>query len=345
STGEVGPTGLTGVLGLIQCSSVEMCGRAAGSRWTCTQKMTADGPVAVIECLEGYQLTSSSEIQCTPTDLLLPLDRPCVPRGCIHWGDHVPHGRTISVICLGFLFESTCHYGTLQPTPLLCCRTPPEINNGHHQSLRHSNSITTVYSCDSGYDLFGVSSFTCQVESGEWSPPPRGGILHCKPIPCLAPPQVPHGKFYSPSSSTGNFKEGDSLYLRCFISQQTHICDVMGCRFIPERLTCSKQIQCRHSCDHYEVPNGQAFCASNFEGEKCDITCNRLYNLEVSSQIQCTSSGWSSFPYCIGERTSTWLLFFFYLSTYKGLEIQSILYKKRQLLLLSFSPQFGIARY
>lgn len=177
--------------------------------------MTADGPVAVIECLEGYQLTSSSEIQCTPTDLLLPLDRPCVPRGCIHWGDHVPHGRTISVICLGFLFESTCHYGTLQPTPSLCCRTPPEINNGHHQSLRHSNSITIVYSCDSGYDLFGVSSFTCQVESGEWFPPTRGGILLCKPIPCLAPPQVPHGKLYSPSGSIGNLEEGDSLYLIC----------------------------------------------------------------------------------------------------------------------------------
>ncbi|XP_071208307.1 uncharacterized protein [Salvelinus alpinus] len=407
------------------------------------EKMTGDGPVAVIECLEGYQLTSSSEIQCTPTDLLLPVDRPCVPRGCIHLGDHVPHGRTISVICLGFLLESTCHYGILHPTPPLCCRTPPEINNGHYQSLQHSNSITIVYSCDSGYDLFGVSSFTCQVESGEWFPPTRGGILQCKSIPCLAPPQVPHGKFYSPSGRTGDFKQGDSLFLRCddfyhissedstitchggdwglitspcepnfhlvniqdglydlvgdivawrvsfqnigpyarlscedrqlefvtltwalrspqvkcrkvklqtsgsdytgivegnvdgagwskicvedstaakavcgslfpghewttsvidsggFVSQQTHVCDVMGCRFIPERLTCNKQIQCRHSCDPYTVPNGQAFCASNFEGEKCDITCNRLYNLEVSSQIQCTSSGWSSFPYCI----------------------------------------------
>uniref|UniRef100_A0A8C7JS60 Uncharacterized LOC109896219 n=1 Tax=Oncorhynchus kisutch TaxID=8019 RepID=A0A8C7JS60_ONCKI len=179
------------------------------------EKMTADGPVAVIECLEGYQLTSSSEIQCTPTDLLLPLNRPCVPRGCIHWHNYVPHGRIISVICLGVDFKSRCHYGTFRPTPPFCCSTPPEINNGFHQSLQHSNSITIVYSCDSGYDLFGVSSFTCQVESGEWFPPPRAGILQCKPSPCLAPPQVPHGKFYSPSGSTTNFKEGDSLYLRC----------------------------------------------------------------------------------------------------------------------------------
>ncbi|CAB1322387.1 unnamed protein product [Coregonus sp. 'balchen'] len=172
------------------------------------EKMTADGPVAVIECLEGYQLTSGSEIQCTPTDLLQPLDRPCVPIGCIHRGDRVPHGSTISVICLGFLFESMCRYGTLQPTPPVCCGSPPEINNGHHQSWRHSNSITIFYSCDPGYDLYGVSSFTCQVDSGEWSPPTGGVILDCIPIPCPAPPQVPHG-------STENFKEDDSLYLRC----------------------------------------------------------------------------------------------------------------------------------
>ncbi|MGH0121457.1 UNVERIFIED_CONTAM: hypothetical protein FKN15_009110 [Acipenser sinensis] len=30
------------------------------------EKMTADGPVAVIECLEGYRLISGSEIPCTP---------------------------------------------------------------------------------------------------------------------------------------------------------------------------------------------------------------------------------------------------------------------------------------
>lgn len=95
---------------------------------------------------------------------------------------------------------------------------------------------------------------------------------------------------------------------RGFLSQHTHTCDSVGCRFKQEKLICHKQIQCRHHCDPYTVFNGYVRCGSNFEGDSCSVNCNHLYILEGPSEIQCTSSGWSGFPYCIGEWMSTYLL-------------------------------------
>ncbi|XP_051529257.1 uncharacterized protein LOC127426464 isoform X2 [Myxocyprinus asiaticus] len=177
------------------------------------EKMTADGPVAVIKCLEGYRLISVSELPCTPGLFLS--HGPCVPRDCTHRGSIVSHGGSVNVPCLGFHFESHCNFSTLQPSPPRCCSSLSEIANGQLHSFRDSNSITMIYSCNPGYDLSGAFRFTCQVESGEWSPSPTLVMPHCEPIPCPDPPQDPHGQFHSPSDRTGSFKEGDTLSLRC----------------------------------------------------------------------------------------------------------------------------------
>ncbi|KAK1144050.1 hypothetical protein AOXY_G36562 [Acipenser oxyrinchus oxyrinchus] len=177
------------------------------------EKMTVDGPVAVIKCLKGYRLISVSEIPCTPGLFLS--HGPCVPRNCKHKGSIVSHGGSVNVPCLGFHFESHCNFSTLQPSPPRCCSSLSEIATGQLHSSRDSNSITIIYSCNPGYDLSGAFRFTCQVESGEWSPSPTLVMPHCEPIPCPDPPRDPHGQFHSPSDRTGSFKEGDTLSLRC----------------------------------------------------------------------------------------------------------------------------------
>uniref|UniRef100_A0AAR2KCR3 Apoptosis regulator Bcl-2 family BH4 domain-containing protein n=1 Tax=Pygocentrus nattereri TaxID=42514 RepID=A0AAR2KCR3_PYGNA len=68
--------------------------------------------------------------------------------------------------------------------------------------------------------------------------------------------------------------------------------------------TCSRQIQCRAMCDPFPIPNGGR-CGFALEGQQCSVSCNRLYNLQGSSEIQCRSYGWSEQPYCIGQGGSS----------------------------------------
>lgn len=85
-----------------------------------------------------------------------------------------------------------------------------------------------------------------------------------------------------------------------FYAGYSYRCD-HGCNFRKESRTCYKHIQCRPKCDSFSIPNGQANCDSIFEGQTCYVSCNRLFKLQGSSHIRCMSSGWSSYPYCIGK--------------------------------------------
>ncbi|XP_062392942.1 uncharacterized protein LOC134080487 [Sardina pilchardus] len=70
------------------------------------------------------------------------------------------------------------------------------------------------------------------------------------------------------------------------------------CHFQKKGQSCFSYIQCRAMCDPFPIPNGRAEC-DLLEGHMCSVSCNRLFNLQGSSEIWCTSNGWSSNPYCI----------------------------------------------
>ncbi|XP_043919253.1 uncharacterized protein LOC122794689 [Protopterus annectens] len=83
-----------------------------------------------------------------------------------------------------------------------------------------------------------------------------------------------------------------------FHTEYAYSCN-SGCRFRKTSKMCNMALRCRNKCDAPVIPNGYAECESTYEGQYCSIRCKRLYVLEGESHIQCTPSGWSSYPYCI----------------------------------------------
>ncbi|KAJ8336530.1 hypothetical protein SKAU_G00377500 [Synaphobranchus kaupii] len=83
-----------------------------------------------------------------------------------------------------------------------------------------------------------------------------------------------------------------------FLTGYTYRC-AGSCRFHTKSRWCTKQIQCRATCDPFPISNGQVSCGSASEGQWCSVSCNRLYRLQGDSNIQCRSNGWSADPYCI----------------------------------------------
>ncbi|XP_072535324.1 protein hedgehog-like [Salminus brasiliensis] len=83
-----------------------------------------------------------------------------------------------------------------------------------------------------------------------------------------------------------------------FHAMHTYQCDNGYCSLEKKPQLCNMQIQCRATCNPYQIPNGVA-CGFALEGERCSVSCNRLYNLQGSSEIQCRSDDWSGWPYCV----------------------------------------------
>ncbi|KAL6473343.1 hypothetical protein MHYP_G00169040 [Metynnis hypsauchen] len=174
------------------------------------EKMTSYGPVVVIECEEGFQLTSGPEIFCLEERY----SRPCVPKSCTHEGSIISHGDSVVKECLMNIIESECLFGQFNPPVPVCCSKPSDDNmiedDEYHTYPFYS--ITVHFRCQHGYWLLGPSQLDCDLRTGQWS---ESLMPSCSPIPCPNPPQDPHGRLRPLSGQSGNFKEGDILVLEC----------------------------------------------------------------------------------------------------------------------------------
>uniref|UniRef100_A0A8V5H6K4 Uncharacterized protein n=1 Tax=Melopsittacus undulatus TaxID=13146 RepID=A0A8V5H6K4_MELUD len=74
---------------------------------------------------------------------------------------------------------------SIYPMPVLQCPSPPNIDNGNHNSQDlevFTAGMVVNYSCDPGYSLLGEASIHC-TDSGNWSLP----LPQCAEVVCPAP--------------------------------------------------------------------------------------------------------------------------------------------------------------
>ena len=143
----------------------------------------------------------------------------------------ISHSSTFLKRCFSLFYKSTCHFGDFQPPLPVCCPSLPYISNSGLEfinSYSDDGKVTVIFTCKFGYLLSGPSQLSCDLKRGEWSRPfPL--LPSCSPIPCLAPPHDPHGRFISPVMSE-HFEEGDVLVLKCDDQYHPSHNDQITCR-------------------------------------------------------------------------------------------------------------------
>ena len=123
------------------------------------------GGTVTYSCDTGYQLSGSATVTCQASGSWS--TRPSCT-GILHCSFY-------DQIKWPVLHMSLCSNVTA-----VSCGYPPSISNGFRGTPTHTTYGGTVtYSCDTGYQMSGSATVTCQA-SGSWSTRPScTGTLHC----------------------------------------------------------------------------------------------------------------------------------------------------------------------
>ncbi|GAB0200053.1 complement receptor type 1 [Grus japonensis] len=164
------------------------------------------GSAVQYSCRDGYSLVGNASISCTaegtwsrprPRCEAIGCKRPEIENGRVNGLETMYKLADIVIFECNFGYalkgsqESQCQFGgTWDPPVPICekmleCPSPPNINNGHHDSKDVKvfiPGISVKYYCDPGYVLTGKTTVSC-LTSGTWSIPyPR-----CEVITCMSP--------------------------------------------------------------------------------------------------------------------------------------------------------------
>ncbi|XP_068100068.1 complement factor H-related protein 1-like isoform X2 [Hyperolius riggenbachi] len=179
---------------------------------------------------------------------------------------------------------------------LAVCKPPAEISNGNlreHKRTKYLTGDRVFYDCDPGYTTrpANVDYITC--EHARWTD------LACKKI-CVIPSRNEMNSYIW--STAREILVGHRLWFRCFKGYKMSDGSIHGnIKCLPNGKLSGKG--CSKFCYRPNLANGTYKEHKNaYEvGEYLDYECNEGFlastkNPEV--RIQCTNSGWTSFPHC-----------------------------------------------
>ncbi|XP_019369294.1 PREDICTED: complement component receptor 1-like protein [Gavialis gangeticus] len=91
------------------------------------------------------------------------------------------------------------------------CGTPEEPSNGRIIVTDAFLGSAVNYSCNEGYRLIGKDQRRCEIsgKTVRWS----GDVPICQNIPCLPPPDIPHGSYSD--TFTSDFVYGSAVTYKC----------------------------------------------------------------------------------------------------------------------------------
>ncbi|XP_071491017.1 LOW QUALITY PROTEIN: sushi, von Willebrand factor type A, EGF and pentraxin domain-containing protein 1-like [Diadema antillarum] len=163
----------------------------------------------VFECDRGYVLSGERQIRCTGNGRWSGDPPICNPVPCADppvFDDYADNATAaVGSFTFGAIVQYDCHSGFYRPTPgsqLVCaedgrwvgslstclpvsCGPPSHILHASYQGQDHTYDQTVTYRCDTGYEVTGNPSITCQA-SGQWSPT----TALCSLINCGDPPVI-----------------------------------------------------------------------------------------------------------------------------------------------------------
>ncbi|XP_064386598.1 sushi, von Willebrand factor type A, EGF and pentraxin domain-containing protein 1-like isoform X2 [Halichondria panicea] len=259
------------------------------------------GSSVTYDCSTGYELVGSAIIHCQSTGRWTMRPR-CLliicgaPPPILNGSHAIP-----STFVLGGNVSYSCDYeyefsagvrvtnATCQAdgnwTSLICkpvtCGPPPPIPNGSPGTP--TSTIlrgTVIYSCDSGYELFGSTTATCEA-SGSWTLRPI-----CAAVSCGLLPTITNGSPRTPTSTT-------------FGGTVTYSCDT-GYKLVPlTAVTCqaSRRWSTLPMCTIVScglpplVANGSCVHSGFTFEENAIYNCDNGYNISGTSTISCQANG------------------------------------------------------
>ncbi|XP_064387707.1 CUB and sushi domain-containing protein 1-like isoform X3 [Halichondria panicea] len=260
---------------------------------------------ATYSCENGYQSSGSSTVTCqasgswgtAPTCQPVPCGNPpTIPNGSRTFTG-TTFGDTATYSCengyqLSGSSTVTCQASGSWSTASTCslrvpCGDPPTIPNGFKTFTGTTFGETATYTCNTGYQLLGSSTVTCQA-SGSWSTAPT-----CSPVPCGNPPTIPNGS----RTFTGATFEETATY-SCENGYQSSGSSTVTCQASGSwgtAPTC-QPVPCGNPPT---IPNGsRTFTGTTFE-ETATYSCENGYQLSGSSTVTCQASGsWDTAPTC-----------------------------------------------
>ncbi|XP_064387742.1 sushi, von Willebrand factor type A, EGF and pentraxin domain-containing protein 1-like isoform X2 [Halichondria panicea] len=266
---------------------------------------------ATYRCNSGYSLSGSGRASCVdgccdwisvPTCEAVVINcdtAPSISNGSPGTPTSTTYRGTVTYSCnIGYQRSGpstvTCQasgsWSTRPSCNAVSCGNPPTVPNGLRRFTGTTFGETATYSCNTGYQLSGSATVTCQA-SRNWSARPS-----CTPVSCGNPPTIPNGI----RTFTGTIFRGIATY-SCNTGYQrsgssTVICQAS--RSWSTRPTCNTDQP--GSCgDPPTIPNGSMTFIGTTTGETATYTCNTGYQLLGAATVTCEASEtWATRPIC-----------------------------------------------
>ncbi|XP_067886734.1 sushi, von Willebrand factor type A, EGF and pentraxin domain-containing protein 1 isoform X1 [Heterodontus francisci] len=274
------------------------------------------GGQVTFSCEDGYQLNGTENVTCLEDGLWSdPVPRcqarscgvPGIPANGTNEGTDFTFGGKVVYSCnKGYVLSGAAEISCLangswsHETPTcepLMCPTPQDTDSGRYDMNGITYLSTVSYTCNSGYQLRGPSTLTCN-STGQWN----GTTPVCEIISCGPPPALPNADIIG-----NNFTFGSSISYGCkegytLIGSGSKECLSSGewNRSAPQcvPLSCGPA----PNIDHALPETGH-----QLYGDIAIYYCTDGYSISGNSQLFCNSKGmWAppegqAMPHCVAD--------------------------------------------
>ncbi|XP_074078072.1 E-selectin-like isoform X2 [Macrotis lagotis] len=272
-----------------------------------------------VTCEEGYIPTNANSVQCTSSgkwsepipsckvvqcDALTSLAHGSM--NCSQNSGIFPWNTTCDFDCeLGYELKGSKRLhcsssGKWDMEKPMCqavkCDAPNKPPNGFVKCVHLSTEDFTYqsvcsFSCEEGFKLQGSPQLECTAH-GQWSQP----MPTCEVIQCKEPNRPERGYMNCLSSFSGSFQKGSSCEFSCEEGFTLKGSKRLQCNFTGE-WDMEEPVCEAVGCDAVIQPqNGSVTCAHSLNGDftyqsVCSFRCEEGFELQGSSQLQCTAQG------------------------------------------------------
>ncbi|XP_052772238.1 uncharacterized protein LOC128211461 isoform X1 [Mya arenaria] len=283
-----------------ECPLID-CGDPTPENGRSNVSQTTLNEVVEIACVEGYNITGSSIIQCQEnrrwSDDTICVIVDCGPLEAEHTYVDIENittfGEAALVSCnTGYLPEGTTPVeclanGTWSEIP--SCRVKdcgdPTPSRGQRNNTVTTYGTVVLISCDEGLEVTGNSVIKCRAD-GTWSDNPVCDSSDC------GPPSVANGHV----TTSGNTTFGNNATIVCNEGYSLDgsgeiLCTAYGW----ENVSCVLQ-----DCGNLTIDNGKVlFDTGTKFGDSAEVHCFLGYDLNGDSKITCLDGSlWSDNPIC-----------------------------------------------
>uniref|UniRef100_UPI00398EE43F sushi, von Willebrand factor type A, EGF and pentraxin domain-containing protein 1 n=1 Tax=Pristiophorus japonicus TaxID=55135 RepID=UPI00398EE43F len=274
------------------------------------------GGQVTFACEDGYQLNGTESVTCLEDGRWSDPVPHCQARSCealgvpengTTEGNNFTYGMKVVYSCKkGYVLSGAAEISCLangswsHETPTcepLMCPTPQNTDSGRYDLNGMTYRSTVLYTCNSGYQLRGLSTLTCN-STGQWN----GTVPVCEIISCGPPPALPNADIIG-----NNFTFGSSIFYGCkegyaLIGSESKECLPSGewSRSAPQcvPLSCGPA----PNIDHALPETGH-----QLYGDVAIYYCTDGYSISGNSQLVCNSKGnWApaegqATPHCVAD--------------------------------------------